>query len=442
MSLARITPIIGSLYALMRNRLGLNVATQLGAQELSCTVAPDRRLVVLGHEPIAGFARDHGTVADEAAMLALHTLDSTTLLAEPRFVAPGDSCLRADDPGWRWHCIANHGQALSDWERRPLGDTVADAIDLLATKIGSSALDGYLSEAEAEEQYQPLLTNRTTLAKITESKGAPLWNGSAWPGGGSSGSGDPVIDYWKQRVAISGGTLGSLSQSRAQSLVTALRDAGLLRVVIRLDAWLGGDGYTAASIPLVDRFGRCGRRVGVADADWSESSGIAFSGASYIDSMTRPGDLGVAGNGGLGWWEAVATASGNVEPMGCYSTGDSQRFVLDLRSSLRAFRWGDPATGASSDTERAAGHYYGQRSGAASRTLYADGDALASNTSSDSASGVHDRTIWLGGSNSSAPELWTGRCLLAYLTDGTLTDTQIAALHTVLSDWLTDIGRE
>lgn len=133
MSIARITPIVGSLYALFRNRLGLNVATPLGAQELSCAVAPDRRLVVLGHEPIACFARDFGEVADEAAMLALHTLDSTTLLAEPTFVAPGDSCLRADDPGWRWHCMAGHGTALAEWERRPLtagGSTPAPDADI------------------------------------------------------------------------------------------------------------------------------------------------------------------------------------------------------------------------------------------------------------------------------------------------------------------------
>jgi hypothetical protein len=138
MSIARCRPVVGSLYALMRNALGLNVATSLESQELSCTVAPDRRLVVLGHEPIAGIARDHGTVADEAAMLALHTLDSTTLLAEPTFVAPGDSCLRTDDPGWRWHCISGHGTTLADWERRPLGAAVAalrEDVDSLLVEI-------------------------------------------------------------------------------------------------------------------------------------------------------------------------------------------------------------------------------------------------------------------------------------------------------------------
>ena len=178
MSLARITPIIGSLYALMRNRLGLNVATQLGAQELSCTVAPDRRLVVLGHEPIAGFARDHGTVADEAAMLALHTLDSTTLLAEPRFVAPGDSCLRADDPGWRWHCIANHGQALSDWERRPLGK---NALGIQRADIGDASKIGraLMALATPSAPKIPQLNADGTVTAID----SPSWSESVGPTG-------------------------------------------------------------------------------------------------------------------------------------------------------------------------------------------------------------------------------------------------------------------
>ena len=147
MSIARCITIVGSLYALMRQKLGLNVATPLGAQELSVTAAPDRRIVVLGTTPIAGFARDFGTVADEAAMLALHTLDSSTLLAEPTFVAPGDSCLRTDDPGWRWHCISGHGTTLADWERRPLAGALADVASGIA---GAQPLDADLTAIAAQ----------------------------------------------------------------------------------------------------------------------------------------------------------------------------------------------------------------------------------------------------------------------------------------------------
>ena len=138
----------GSLYALLRNRLGLNVNAPIKPQELSCTVAPDRELVVSTHMPIAGFPVDHGTVANEAAMLALHTLDSATLLAEPTFVAPGDSCLRADDPGWRWHCISGHGQALTDWERRPLGGAL-EGLSVSGHTHAISAIPGLQTELDA-----------------------------------------------------------------------------------------------------------------------------------------------------------------------------------------------------------------------------------------------------------------------------------------------------
>lgn len=191
MSIARCRTVVGSLYGLMRNALGLNVATPLESQELSCTVAPDRRLVVLGHEPIAGFARDHGTVADEAAMLALHTLDGTTLLTEPTFVAPGDSCIRTDDPGWRWHCVAGHGTTLADWERRPLGG----ALEGLATSGHThpisavaglqTALDGLDTAISGK---QAVLANAATLARISAAAGGPpKWDGGDWPGG-SGGS--------------------------------------------------------------------------------------------------------------------------------------------------------------------------------------------------------------------------------------------------------------
>ena len=165
MSIARCRSVVGSLYGLMRNALGLNVATPLGSQELSCTVAPERRLVVLGHEPIAGFARDHGTVADEAAMLALHTLDSATPRAEPTFVAPGDSCLRADDPGWRWHCVSGHGTQLSDWERHPLAGALAG----LSVSGHTHALVSLTEVVAALNGKQAASANLDTLAGVASS---------------------------------------------------------------------------------------------------------------------------------------------------------------------------------------------------------------------------------------------------------------------------------
>lgn len=156
---------VGSLYALMRQRLRLNVKTPLLTQEISATSAPDRPLVVSTLTPIAGWPVDHGTVADEAAMLALHTLDSTTLLTEPTFVAPGDSCLRADDPDWRWHCISGHGTTLADWERRPL----AGALSGLALSGHTHPLASLAEVVTALEGKQAASANLTALAVVASS---------------------------------------------------------------------------------------------------------------------------------------------------------------------------------------------------------------------------------------------------------------------------------
>lgn len=474
MSIARITPIVGSLYALMRQALGLNVATPLGAQELSCTVAPDRRLVVLGHDPIAGFARDHGTVADDAAMLALHTLDSITLLTEPTFVAPGDSCLRTDDPGWRWHCIANHGKALSDWERRPLAGALAG----LSTEIaGAQPLDADLTAIAAQGVSAWGLTRMAdsgataaknalsiTRADITDASAAGrnllalepsstpkiaqlnpdgTWTPIDVPSGGGTSTVDPCVFDWQLRVERIGGIMTVQSVGLATVLITALRDSDVYPHMRLLYLGLGGN-LVAGTTPLIDRLGRGSTLVGMSESHFSESTGITFDGTNYIRSGYYPSDLGSGGNGGMGWWEGAATESGNVEPMGCADDGNgSNRFVLDVRTGAAGgFRWGATGNVTQPGPGRAAAHYYGQRSSATSRVLYRDGVSIATNSTSDAASGASAQPIALGAGNYGGTYYpWTGRCKLAYLTDGTLSAEQVAALHTALADFVAAIGR-
>ena len=118
----------GTVWDVARNRDHTTGAGALIPQDLCATT--DRAGVWLQWTMLAGFPVAHGEVADEAAMLALHTfgMDSADN-PSPRYVAPGDSCLRTDDPGWRWYCLSGHGLTLSDWERRPL----AGALTGLAT---------------------------------------------------------------------------------------------------------------------------------------------------------------------------------------------------------------------------------------------------------------------------------------------------------------------
>jgi len=171
----RVTPPTGGIHALATNRDYTTGAGLLTDEDMSITTS-GRLGVWMGHRMIVGEISDHGEVADEAAMLTLHDWpDDPHTRAVYHYVAPGDSCTRADDPGWRWHCISGHGQALSDWERRPLG----------------GALDGYYTSSEVDDLLdgkQAALANAAALARITAvAGGPPKWDGGDWPGGGGSG---------------------------------------------------------------------------------------------------------------------------------------------------------------------------------------------------------------------------------------------------------------
>lgn len=241
------------------------------------------------------------------------------------------------------------------------------------------------------------------------------------------------------RVERAGGTLSETSLTLAASLLSSLRTAGVILRLQRLDVWLGSD-LRSRLTPLIDRLGGGAIPVGIAAGDVSESSGLTLSGSGYIRTATTPAMLGTSGNGGLGWWEAVATASGGAEPMGSSDNGVN-RYVIDLRSTFVAFRWGNTSNLATIATARQAAHYYGQRSAATLRTLYRDGTSIATNTTSDSADG-NTVPICIGATNYAGTYYpWTGRCKLAYMTDGEMSAGDIAALHSALSDFVAALGR-
>ena len=249
-TIARCRTVVGSLYGLLRNRLGLSVATPLGAQELSATIAPDRRLVVLGHEPIAGFTRDHGTVADEAAMLALHTLDGATLLAEPTFVAAGDSVLRTDDPGWRWHCLCGHGTQLSDWERHPL-----------AGSLSGLAVSGHTHE----------ITDITELQSELDGKQAASANLTALASIASTTAGRNLLTV----ATPSGPKLVQVNADGSISLVDASSGGGSSTALESLIVALAPVAWYRADAGALDADGTA-CTDGVAIASWQDQSGHGY----------------------------------------------------------------------------------------------------------------------------------------------------------------------
>lgn len=270
---------VGSLYALMRQMLRLNVKTPLLTQEISATSTPDRPLVVSTLTPIAGWPVDHGTVADEAAMLALHTLDSTTLLTEPTFVAPGDSCLRADDPDWRWHCIAGHGQALSDWERRPLAGALSGlavsghthamsaitglqtALEALDSAVGAVATTANAAAPLASPALTGEPTAPTPAASDSSTRLATTAMVQAAIAAGGGGGGTEVSPIAYGEIDWGGTDYTYVSDGDANGIFYALgREAGG-------GAWVNPNGLTL----IVTAYGGGGALYGLADREANDS---------------------------------------------------------------------------------------------------------------------------------------------------------------------------
>lgn len=134
----RVTPPTGGIHALATNRDYTTGVGLLTDEDLSVTTS-GRLGIWMGHRMIVGEISDHGEVANETAMLTLHDWpDDPHTRTVYHYVAPGDSCTRTDDPGYRYVCLGNHGYSPADWERRPLGATVAalrEDVDSLLVEI-------------------------------------------------------------------------------------------------------------------------------------------------------------------------------------------------------------------------------------------------------------------------------------------------------------------
>jgi hypothetical protein len=199
-----------------------------------------------------------------------------------------------------------------------------------------------------------------------------------------------------------------------------------------------GKGINAARIPLIDMLNVGGAtNNNFVDGDFKQSAGLQGNGTTkYLDSLIKPSQLGTSNNGGLGHWETNVSYTANVEAMGTYNTAGTNRYVLDLRSNRRSFRWGLPGNEAMDSSAAANGHYYGQRVNATSRSIYYSATLINTNITSDATSGASDHNIYIVGSWSGSNTPWPGRCGLAYFTNGTLTTDEISDFHAVLQQYL------
>jgi hypothetical protein len=249
---------------------------------------------------------------------------------------------------------------------------------------------------------------------------------------------DPDVMLWYGRILQAGGTITGASLTIANDLVLALKAASLWDKITYLLPLLGD--FAAILVPLRDRNneGNATNTAFVA-GDFSEATGLQGNGSSkYLIFPFSPNDLGTSQVGGLFWWELGFTGSGNVEPIGCYNNAANRRFVLDLRSTLEAFRWGTAGTDAAITAVAATSKFYhGERRSSTDRELYRNGASIATDAGADSTTGIADNNIIAWGNDlgaSIAP--WPGRGGCAGCTNGTMSDADALALYEILRDEL------
>ena len=259
---------------------------------------------------------------------------------------------------------------------------------------------------------------------------------------------------WESRIIALGGSVTTPEKDLADALINAIQAASYGSKIQYLLPFIGAS-IAAHRVPLRDTLNVGAATNGGAspftDSDCDTSTGIVNSTekAAFLDTLINPSQLGINNNGGVGWWERNWGAGIGVSPIGTYGittvSGD-ERFLLDLRSSMERFRWGGVTNSqAGPGTTAGNGHYYGQRSSSTLRRIYKNGTSLGTDgTALDSAEKATDQTMYAAAVHSvgDSLETWKGRGAVAYLTDGTLSDADVAAFHTLLDTYLiTPTGR-
>lgn len=87
-----------------------------------------------------------------------------------------------------------------------------------ATTITTDATHRFVTDTEKStwDAKQAALVNATTLAKITESAGLPIWDGGAWPGGGGGGTGTVTT----VSVVTANGVSGTVATASSTPAIT------------------------------------------------------------------------------------------------------------------------------------------------------------------------------------------------------------------------------
>ncbi|BCT93530.1 hypothetical protein LYSHEL_25540 [Lysobacter helvus] len=269
----------------------------------------------------------------------------------------------------------------------------------------------------------------------------------AYGGSGGGGGFQTETNTWESRVVALGGTVTSPDKALADALVVALKAGTYWSSLQYFLAFIGPD-TVHHRVPLIDKLnvGAAGN-TGFVDGDCDTATGLvnAAGSAKVFNTHVRPDALngGATNAAGMGIYLRTWTNGSAVEPCGTYDAA-AQRWVIDLRSGLEAFRWSDVSTAVpSTATAATAAHYYGQAASATDRKLARNGTVIASSTTNKSLGNVTAEILVAGCVDHVGAYTYTkGTYGAFYLTNGGLTNTDITNIHNDIGTYLiTPTGR-
>jgi hypothetical protein len=259
----------------------------------------------------------------------------------------------------------------------------------------------------------------------------------------------PETIIWRDRGIDAGGTFGDDSIDIADALIRAINAASFNDKIIYLLPFLGSN-LAAARVPLRDRL-----NVGIStnnnfvEADFTEATGLQGNGTDKsLDILFAPDDVedftGLRAIG-FGWWETnvVNALASDAYVMGSHDGSQNQ---VIFRSLITGGVWDFQAGYFSgpfvASNDRGRGHHYGQKLDSTNRKLFLDAAQEDSDTTSDNtALGSNHIALFAfrdTPANGGIREHYAGRCGVAYVTNGQLTDQEVADLDSILRTYLMD----
>lgn len=257
----------------------------------------------------------------------------------------------------------------------------------------------------------------------------------------------PETIIWRDRAIDAGGTFNADSIAIADALIRAVNAAPFNDKIIYLLPFLGGN-LATARVPLRDRL-----NVGIStnfnfiEADFTEATGLQGDGVNKaIDILFAPDDVeqytGLRAIG-YGWWETnvLNALASNAYVMGSHDGSQNQ---VVFRSQVTGGVWDFQAgyfTGpVVSSASRGRGNHYAQKLSATDRKLFLDAAQEDSDATSDNTA-LGSQHIALFAFRDIPPnggirEHYAGRCGVAYVTSGQLTDQEVADLDSLLRTYL------